>query len=417
MSDRKFIIPSFGPFAGMRVIGAGSLISMPFALSMLAEFGAEVIQIERPGTGDTYRTFGALTSAPDGSPIGAAWIQEARNRLSLTLELGRAESHEIFLDLIGCSDIFVENLVWLQKLGIDDAELLRVNPRLVIVHISGFGHEEFGGIPEICDQASYDMVGQSFSGYAMGNGWPDRPPLLTAPAVSDYVTALFALFGMLAALHEAQQTGRGQVVDIAQYEAQAKIMREAFTRCTLGLGEVQRSGNRSSSAQPWDVFSSRDGKYISCGAVGPVVYSRFLRAIGLDENDYPYWEAAGTSEAINSTRGVALDLEIRRWFEERDAEDAERIMREARVPCAQVNSAAECLQNPHFRARGDFISYTDETLGREVEAFGVFPKLSRTPGMVWRGAPTLGQDTDDILRHILGRDDETIRRLHESGIV
>ena len=176
MSERKFISPRFGPFEGMRVVGAGSLIAMPFAASMLAEFGAEVIQIERPRVGDTYRSFGPLARGRDGQTIGAAWAQEARNRLSMTLELGpgRADSHELLLELIRRSDIFIENMVWTEKLGIRDAELLEANPALVIVHISGYGHREFGGVPEICDQASYDMIGQAFSGYALFNGWPAR---------------------------------------------------------------------------------------------------------------------------------------------------------------------------------------------------------------------------------------------------
>ena len=419
MPGRKFIIPEVGPFAGMRVVGAGSLISMPFAVSMMAEFGAEVIQIERPSAPDTYRTFGPLAYTDDGRPVGSAWIQEARNRLSMTLELGRdrPESHELFLDLMRETDIFIENLVWLDKLGIDDRELLRVNPRLVIVHISGFGHKEFGGVPEFCEQASYDMIGQSFSGYALQNGWPDRPPLLTCPSVSDYITALFALFGMLAAYHSALQTGRGQVVDIAQYEAQAKIMREAFSMYSLGLGEQQRAGNKSRTSQPWDVFISRDGKYVSCGAVGPAVYSRFMKAVGLSEEDYPYWEAAGNKEAINSTRGLSLDQEIRDWFANHDAAEAEEIMRMAKVPCAHINTVEECMNHPHYRSREDFAAYTDETLGREVEAFGVFPKLSATPGKIWRGAPRHGQDTDEILRVVLGRDAETIARLHAEGVV
>lgn len=107
------------------------------------------------------------------------------------------------------------------------------------------------------------MIGQAFSGYALYNGYPDRPPLMVAPAVSDYVTALFSLFGLLTAYMDAQRTGRGQVVDVAQFEAQAKIMREAFTKRSLGLGDIRRSGNKSTSAQPWDVYMSRDGRYMS----------------------------------------------------------------------------------------------------------------------------------------------------------
>ena len=158
MEKRNFIIPEFGPLAGLRVIGAGSLIAMPFAATMMADFGAEVIQIERPKIGDTYRSFPPLKKTEQGT-AGSSWMQDARNRLSMTLELdlNDPDVKEIVFRLIERSDIFIENMVWLDKLGIHDSELLKINPRLVIVHVSGYGHKEFGGLPEICNQASYDI--------------------------------------------------------------------------------------------------------------------------------------------------------------------------------------------------------------------------------------------------------------------
>ena len=206
-------------------------------------------------------------------------------------------------------------------------------------------------------------------------------------------------------------------MDVAQFEAQAKIMREAFTKRSLGLGDIRRSGNKSTSAQPWDVYMSRDGRYMSMGAVGKAVYTRFLHAVGFDEARFPYEEAAATPEAINSPAGLELDAEITRWFSGHDADEIEETMRRARVPCSRINTVAECMEHPHFRSRDDFVTYTDQTLGREVCAFGVFPKLSATPGRIWRGAPTLGQDTDEILRRILGRSEADIARLHADGVV
>ena len=126
---------------------------------------------------------------------------------------------------------------------------------------------------------------------------------------------------------------------------------------------------------------------------------------------------AATPEAINSTAGLELDAEITRWFSGHDADEIEETMRRARVPCSRINTVAECMEHPHFRSRDDFVTYTDQTLGREVCAFGVFPKLSATPGRIWRGAPTLGQDTDEILRRILGRSEADIARLHAEGVV
>ena len=166
MSDRKFIIPEFGPFAGMRVVCSGSLVAMPFAATMLADFGAEVIQIERPGVGDTLRMLAPFADV-NGTKVSTAWAQNARNKLAMSLELNlkHEEVKEIFYGLIKEADIFMENMVWMDKLGVYDEELLKVNPKLVIVHVSGMGHKEFGGLPNVCNRASYDMIGQAFSGW------------------------------------------------------------------------------------------------------------------------------------------------------------------------------------------------------------------------------------------------------------
>lgn len=418
MSHREFIIPKFGPFAGMRVIGAGSLIAMPFAASMLAEFGAEFIQIERPGVGDTYRHFAPMVEV-DGKSVGAAWMQEARNRLSMTLDLNLCDedAKTVFYGLIKESDVFLESLVWLDKFGISDAELLNVNPRLIIVHISGFGKKEFGGIPELCAQASYDIIGQAFSGYAMYNGYEDRPPLMVKPALNDYVTALFAVFGILGAYISAGKTGQGQVIDVSQFEAQAKLMREAYILPALGLGQIQRTGNKSNSSQPWDVYTTADDRYVAVGAVGKPVFSRFVTAIGADSDKYGYAEVGGTPDAIHSARGREFDAFVTGWCKERTADQIEAIMQQNRIPCSRINEPEECLDHTHFLGRNDFVSYTDQTLDEKVTAFGVFPKLSQTPGAIWRGAPFLGQDTDEILKTILGFDNGKIGRLHAKHIV
>ncbi|HIS96441.1 MAG TPA: CoA transferase, partial [Candidatus Scatomorpha pullistercoris] len=147
MSDRKYVIPEYGPFAGMRVICSGSLIAMPFCATMLADFGAEVIHIERPGVGDTLRMLAPFAEV-NGKKVSTAWAQNARNKLSLSLELNlkHPEVKELFYDLIKEADIYMENMVWLDKLGIYDEDLLKVNPKLVIVHISGLGNAKFGGL-------------------------------------------------------------------------------------------------------------------------------------------------------------------------------------------------------------------------------------------------------------------------------
>lgn len=418
MDKRNYIIPEFGPLRGLRVIGAGSLIAMPFAVTMMADFGAEVIQIERPNVGDTYRFFPPVKKTEQGA-AGSSWIQDARNRLSMTLELDLKDHDvkEIFYKLVAQSDIFIENMVWLEKLGIKDDELLKVNPRLVIVHISGYGRREFGGRPEICNQASYDMTGQAFSGYALFNGYEDRPPLVAKPSLGDYITALFALFGMLAAYIDAKNTGRGQVVDVAQFESMARVMRDAFTMSSLGLAEVQRCGTKAIGFQPWDLFSSKDGVYVSIGAVGKSVFERFMNAAGLDMKKYPYEKTSKDKTAVNSPEGRELDRLINEWCLSHTADEIEEAMRAGRVPCARVNDAQACMKNEQYLSRGDFVNFIDQSTGIDVTAFGIAPKMSASPGMVWRGGPRLGQDTEDILKKLLGYDDKSVSYFREKGII
>ena len=311
MSDRKFIIPAYGPFAGMRAVCAGTLLAMPFAATMLADFGVEVIQIERPGVGDTQRLLAPFAEL-DGKVVSAAWAQESRNKLAMTLELNlkHEEVKEIFYGLIRESDIFMENMVWMDKLGVYDEELLKVNPKLVIVHVSGMGHKEFGGLPNVCSRASYDMIGQAFSGWLNLQGDPDRPPVIAKPYLNDYVSAFSALFAALSGYIYAQKTGEGQVVDVAQFEAMAKCMSSTYTAYTL-LGTVtERTGNASPSFQPYDIFLSRDGFYVALGAFGPGVYNRCIPAMGLDLDYFNYKDCSYDAEALSSPNGRELNAAV-----------------------------------------------------------------------------------------------------------
>lgn len=418
MSQRKYLIPEYGPFAGMRVVTAGSLLAMPFAATMLADFGAEVIHIERPGVGDSLRILAPYCEL-NGKEVSAPWIQDARNRLSLTLELNlkHPEVKELFYGLIRESDVFMENLVWLEKLGIHDSELLEVNPRLVIVHVSGFGHAEFGGIPEVCNRASYDAIGQAFSGWLYMQGYADRDPVMGRPYLNDYVSAMCALFGTLAAYQSAQRTGKGQVVDVAQFEAMAQYMAGLYVN-TAATGQVrERCGNAPDGFQPYDLFKTADGSLVAIGAQSPMVYERCLTAMGLDLGYFTHEDCAKDVKAVKSPKGRELHESIVAWCARHGAEEIVEALSAARVPCSKVNSTADCLANEHYASRGDWIKYVDQTSGAEVTAFGIAPKLSGTPGKVWRGAARLGQDTDDILKTILGYDDVKIASLREKGLI
>ena len=178
-----------------------------------------------------------------------------------------------------------------------------------------------------------------------------------------------------------------------------------------------RSGNKSAAFQPYGLFKSKDGYDVAVGAFGPGVYKRAIQAMGFDLEYYNYKDCSSGIEAVASEKGRELDAKVIAWCAERTAQEIEDAMAKFKVPCSRVMGAKDCLENPHYQSRGDFIKYEDQTLGKEITAFGIVPKLSGTPGKVWRGAPRLGQDTDDILKGILGYDDAKIEQLRASGLI
>jgi crotonobetainyl-CoA:carnitine CoA-transferase CaiB-like acyl-CoA transferase len=418
MSERKSLIPEYGPFAGMRIIDTGSLVAMPFAATLLADFGAEVIHIERPGVGDTLRVL-APFAKEDGKTVSTSWAQDGRNKLSLSLELNlkHPEVKELFYGLIKEADVFMENMVWLEKLGIRDEDLLAVNPRLIIAHISGYGNPAFGGLPEYCDRASYDMIGQAFSGWMGLNGEKDGDPVVGKPWLNDFTSAYAAVFGVLAAYINVLKTGKGQVVDIAQFEVQASYCCDLYTSYTMAGRENTRSGNKSAAFQPYGLFKSKDGYDVAIGAFGPGVYKRAIQALGFDLDYFNYKDCSSGLEAVASEKGRKLDAKVIDWCAAHTAQEIEDAMAKFKVPCSRVMGPKDCLENPHYQSRGDFIEYRDQTLDKDITAFGIVPKLSGTPGKVWRGAPRLGQDTDDILKGILGYDDAKIADLREKKLI
>lgn len=419
MSERNFIIPEYGPFAGMRIVDTGSLVAMPYAATLFADFGAEVIHIERPGIGDNLRVLAPFAKSEDGRKVSTSWAQDGRNKLSMTMELNlkHPEVKEAFYGLIKEADVFMENMVWLEKLGIRDEDLLEINPKLIIAHISGYGNPTFGGVPEYCDRASYDMIGQAFSGWMYLNGDADGDPVVAKPWMNDFVSAMVAVFGILAAYQAVQKTGKGQVVDVAQFEAMAMYMCDTYTTYTM-TGQVKgRTGNKSAAFQPYGLFDSKDGYKVALGAFGPGVYKRFIAGAGFDAEYFNYKDCSSGVEAVASPKGQELDKKVTEWCAARTAQEIEDAMAAVKVPCSRVNTAKDCLENEHFQKRNDFIKYEDQSLGQEITAFGIAPKLSATPGQVWRGAPTLGQDTEAILKTILHYDDAKIADLREKGLI
>lgn len=411
-------IPEFGPLNGVRILTTGQMIAMPVAASMLADFGAEVVFLERPALGDGTRNAFPYATNDTGETVSTCWIQDGRNRLSITLEsnLNIPEAKEVFFSLIKNVDVWMENMVWTEKLGICDEELLEVNPSLVICHVSGYGRKEFGGEDKYFGRTALDIVGQAASGWLIQNGDIGSAPMRGNPGLGDYSTAYMAVSAVLLAYIHALKTGEGQVVDVSMFEAQAKFTQDYISAWANADYLKERSGTKQFNFQPYDVFKAKD-KYVVVGCYGPVLYKRCLDAMNISIDEFPYEDCAVSPETLNSKIGLELDRLVREWISKRTAAEVEDVLTSKKIPAQTVLDARDIMGNEHWIDRGNIVKYKDETLKKEVSALGIIPKMNKTPGKVWRGSPTLGQDTETVLSKLCGYTAEELSALKEKGII
>ena len=413
MSIANLVPEKFGPLQGVKIVSTGTLIAQPFAAALAAEMGAEVIQIERPGPGDVgWRNIGIRIPGKDGkSAVATTWIQERRNVFCVTLDLSKPRGRELFIKLVARADIWMESSKpgTYQKWGLDDATMWKVNPRLVITHVSGFGQS---GDPDYVHRASYDVVGQAAGGMMYQTGFPDpTPPTRAAPWTGDYITALFTMWSSLAGLTFARATGKGQAIDVAQYEAIHKTMGGTMLEYFQNGIVRERSGNRAQGFQPLDTFQASDG-WVVMGALGEV-YGRMLRVIGLDPAD-PKWESARTQ--IESIEGIEFDAILRGWISERTVKEVVELMAAGNVPCSPIMSSKDIAEDPQYRARGMHVEWDDEQVGR-VKGIGIAPKFSVTPGKIVRGSVPVGHDNERVYSEMLGVSADELESLRREKII
>ena len=403
----------FGPLQGVRILSTGTIVAEPFAAAMAAEMGAEVIHIERPGKGEDWRVAEFPIEAPSGELVASSWLQDHRNMFHTTLNFSTAEGREIFLKLVERADIWMESSKarTYDKWGLDDSTVLAANPSIVICHISGYGQD---GDPEYVGRASYDFTAQAFGGMMnlMGNPEPD-PPARAVPWTADYITGLFCMWSSLAAYIHAQRTGEGQVIDLAQFEAVHRILSGTMVAFNE-LGMVrERAGNKAGNAQPWDTFQASDG-WVVIAAVGPAVYARVCRVLDLDPDEEKWVKAR---REVNSPEGIEFDAILRGWVLDRTVDEVVETFNEALVGCSRIMNAREMAENPHYRARGLHVEWEDQQLGRRVKGVGIVPRLSETPGKIWRGSVPVGYDNDLVYGELLGMEPAALRELAGKGVI
>lgn len=395
------------PLSGIRVLDLATFIAAPFAATTLAEFGAEVIKIEQPAGGDPWRRYGTPKDGGDS----LAWKSEARNKASMTLNLREKEGVEILKRLASKADVICENFRpgTLERWGLGWDVLQEVNPRLILLRVSGFGQD--GPYRE---RPGFARIAHAFAGLVHLAGMPGGPPVTPgSTSLADYITGLYSTVGVLIALKARETTGKGQVVDVSLFESIFRVLDElapAYAEAGIVRG---REGTRTLNACPHGHYETRDKKWIAIACTSDRMFERFANMVGRPELAEP--DAFG-EVGRRLSRYDEIDGIVSAFIAGQDRDAFLALCLEFEVPAAPVNSIEEIFEDPHVKARNTMVDVPDWS-GNPVTMPNVVPRLSDTPGRVETTGPLLGEATERILTTLGGLDPADLQRLRESGVI
>lgn len=375
-----------GPLSGIRVVEFGTLIAAPFAARLLAEFGAEVIKIEQPGSGDPLRTWRKLHR---GTSLW--WYLQSRNKKSIAIDLKSPEGRDVALRLAAQADIVIENFRpgSLEKLGLGWDVLSKLNPDLTLVRISGYGQSG-----PYRDRSGFGAIGEAMGGLRFTTGDPDSPPARVGISIGDSLASLHGVIGALMSLLRVKTgQGRGQVVDVSLYESVFNLMESLVPEYDL-MGHVRtRTGGALPGISPSNTYPSSDGRHVVIAGNSDAIFKRLMQVIGRpDLADDP--QLASNDGRV---RGNALlDAAVSAWTSRQTMDEILARLDAADVPAGRIYSVADIVDDPHYAAR-EMILPTELPGDVTVKMPGITPKLSDTPGAVRWPGPTLGQHTDEVL--------------------
>ena len=397
------------PFAGLLVLDCATFIAAPFTAAILAEFGAEVIKVEAPGTGDPLRKFGTPT-ARGGDTL--AFLSEARNKTSITLDLRKPAGADLFKRLAAQADIVCENFRpgTLDRWGLSYEELSRRNRGLIMLHVSGYGQSG-----PYCDRPGFARIAHAVSGLTHLAGLPGGPPVTPgSTSLADYMSGLYGVIGVLAALRHRDATGEGQEIDVALYEPAFRVLDE-LAPAFAASGRVRgREGLGTVNACPHGHFQcGGDGKWVAIACTSDKMFERLAAVMGRPELAAP--------DRFRTTRQrldhrAEVDGIVAAWLGGLTRDEAVRLCVEGEVPCGPINDIADIFADPHYRARDNLVALDDPALGA-VTVPGVVPKLSKTPGEIRTLGPALGNGNDAVYRDRLGLGDDELAALKAAGVI
>jgi formyl-CoA transferase len=393
-----------GPLDGIKVLEMGQLIAGPFAAKTLADFGAEVVKVESPGAGDPLRKWRLLKN---GTSVW--WQVQSRNKRSLALDLKDAQAQEIVRRLAVEADVLIENFRpgALEGWGLGPDALLEMNPRLIVLRISGYGQTG-----PYRDRPGFGVVAEAMGGLRHLTGEPGRVPVRVGVSIGDTLAALHGVIGILLALHHRHQSGRGQVVDVALYEAVFNCMESLLPEYSA-FGAVRGpAGSAMPGIAPTNAYLCKDGGYALVAGNGDSIFRRLMTVIGRPDlaADPALSDNSGRVQRVDEIDGAIGD-----WTRERTVGEVLAALDAASVPAGRIYTVADIAADPHYRARGMLQEIAMED-GTALTVPGIVPKLSATPGGQTRKAPALGQDTEDILREV-GVSAEQIAALRSRGVI
>lgn len=393
-----------GPLAGLKVLEMGQLIAGPFAAKTLADFGADVVKIEPPKTGDPLRQWRMVK---DGTSVW--WQVQSRNKRSLALDLRQPDGQAIARQLAAESDVLIENFRpgAMEGWGLDPQDLLKANPKLIVLRISGYGQTG-----PYRDRPGFALVAEGMGGLRHLTGEPGRAPVRTGVSLGDTLASLHGVIGVLLALQARHASGRGQVIDVALYEAVFNCMESLLPEYSAFGAVRQPAGSALPGIAPSNAYCCACGTWALIAGNGDSIFKRLMAAIGRPDM------AADPALADNAgrvKRVAEIDEAIGAWAARHPIAQVLDVLGAAEVPSGKAYSAADIAADPHYAARG-MLQQVTMADGSAMAVPGFVPKLSATPGQHRRNAPALGADTDAVLRE-LGISGEQIAALRERGIV